>query len=172
MTNYAETELAEIINTLCEQGVKPTDDFTADVGKDYGYVAAYELASSKGYAIAYGDNGQTNYAIAETADDLGDWLISQDLSGLDLLRNRANVFGIKSVDAAAENTTNPCAVLISHDYYGPHSEISVATEDNGQREAEFDNAEAAQAWIDEAEEGTYYLSHNESGRPEYKVVEL
>ena len=173
MTNYTETELAEIIiDTLRENGVEPTDDFTADAGKDYGYVAAYELTSGKGYAIAYGDNGQTNYAIAETADDLGDWLISQDLSGLDLLRNRASVFGIETVDAAPEDSTNLCAVLISRDYYGPHSEISVAMEDNGQREAEFDNAAAAQAWIDEAEEDTYVLSHNESSRPTYKVVEL
>ena len=33
-------------------------------------------------------------------------------------------------------------------------------------------AEAAQAWIDKAEEEIYYLSHNESGRPTYKVVEI
>ena len=173
MTNYTETELAKIIiDTLRENGVEPTDDFTADAGKDYGYVAAYELASAKGYAIAYGDNGETNYAIADNAEDLGDWLISQDLSGFDLLRNRASVYGIDSVGDAPAESTNTCAVLISRGFYGPHSEISVAMEENGQREAEFDNAAAAQAWIDEAEEDTYVLSHNESSRPTYKVVEL
>ena len=175
MTNYTETELAEIIiDTLRENGVEPTADFTSDAGKDYGYVAAYELASAKGYAIAYGDNSETNYAIVDNAEDLGDWLISQDLSGLDLLLNSARVYGIESVDAAPAESTNPCAVLISRNFYGPRSEISVAMEENGQRqvEAEFDNAATAQAWVDRAEEDTYVLSHNESSRPTYKVVEL
>jgi hypothetical protein len=172
MKNYTETELAKIIiATLRENGVEPTANFTADSGEDYGYVSAYELAGGKGYAIAYGDSGETNYAVADDTDDLGDWLISQDLSGLDLLRNRASVFGVETVDAAPQDSTNLCAVLISRNYYGPHSEISVAMEDNGQREAEFDNAAAAQAWIDGAEED-YVLSHNESSRPTYKVVEL
>ena len=175
MTNYTETELAEIIiDTLRENGVEPTADFTADSGEDYGYVAAYALARAKGYAIAWGDNSETNYAIADSVDDLGDWLISQDLSGLDLLLNSARVYGIESVDAAPAESTNTCAVLISRNFYGPRSEISVAMEENGQRqvEAEFDNAAAARAWIDRAEEDTYVLSHNESSRPTYKVVEL
>lgn len=33
------------------------------------------------------------------------------------------------------------------------------------------HAAAAQAWIDEQETGTYYLSHNEAGRPTYTIVE-
>ena len=177
MTNYTETELAKIIiDTLSENGVEPTADFTSDAGKDYGYVAAYELASAAkwGYAIAIGNNSETNYAIADSAADLGDWLISQELSGLDLLRARASVYGIESVDPAPAESTNPCAVLISRNFYGPRSEISVAMEENGQRqvEAEFDNAATAQAWVDRAEEDTYVLSHNESSRPTYKVVEL
>ena len=178
MTNYTETELARIIiDTLRENGVEPTNDFTSDAGKDYGYVAAYALASAAkwGYAIAIGNNSETNYAIADSAADLGDWLISQELSGLDLLRARASVYGIESVDPAPAESTNPCAVLISRNFYGPRSEIRVAMmEENGQREreAEFDNAAAAQAWIDRAEEDTYVLSHNESSRPTYKVVEL
>ena len=183
MTNYTETELAEIIiDTLCKNGVEPTDDFTADSGADYGYVAAYELASAaKGYAIAWGDSGETSYAIADSVEDLGYWLISQDLSGLDLLLNRARVYGIDSIVAAPAESTNACVVLISRDFYGPHSQIRVAMEENGQREraaefdnaaAAFDNAAAAQAWIDRAEEDTYVLSHNESSRPTYKVVEL
>jgi len=170
MKNYTESQLAEIIiNTLNKNGIEPTEDFTAAAGKDYGYVAAYELASGKGYAIACGDN---NYAICDNADDLGDWLINQDLSGLDLLLNRASVYGIDSVDEAPAESTRTCAVFISRDFYGPHSDISVALEENGQREAEFENAAAAQAWIDEAEEDIYMLSHNESSRPTYKVVEL
>lgn len=170
---YTESQLAKIIiDTLRDHGVDPTDDFTAAAGKDNGYVAAYELANNKGYAIAFGDNGETNYAIFETADDLGDWLIRDDLSGLDSLRAVASVYGISSIDPAARDSTNPCAVLISREFYGPYSHISVAMDDNGQHEAEFDSFAAAQAWIDAEEEDTYVLDHNETGRPTYVVVEL
>ena len=36
----------------------------------------------------------------------------------------------------------------------------------------FDSEDDAQAWIDEAQDGTYHLSHGESGRPDYTVFEL
>lgn len=35
----------------------------------------------------------------------------------------------------------------------------------------FENSATAQAWIDEAESETYYLSHNEAGRPDYYIIE-
>lgn len=173
MKTYTEKQLAEIIiRTLEENGIKPNKDFTACSGVDYGYVKAYALAETDNYAIGYGDNAETNYAIAANTEDLGEWLISQDLSGLDSLINRASVYGIGSIDAAPDDSTDLCAVLISRDFYGPYSRISVAMEDDGQHEAEFDGAAAARAWIEKEEEYTYVLSHNESNRPTYKVVAL
>ena len=34
----------------------------------------------------------------------------------------------------------------------------------------FDNYTDAQAWIDQMEEGTYYLAHGEAGRPTYYLA--
>jgi hypothetical protein len=167
--DYAEV----IVRTLEENSVAPTDTFTAAAGRDYGQVRSWTLTGSDGLAaIAYGDSGETRYEITGEDDDLSNWLIRDNLDGLDRLINLASVRGIDEVDAAEPDSTNTCAVLISRDFYGAHSEISAAMEENGQREAAFETAAAAQAWIDKAEEGTYYLSHNESGRPTYKVVEL
>ncbi len=167
--DYAEV----IVRTLEENSVAPTDTFTAAAGRDYGQVRSWTLTGSDGLAaVAYGDSGETRYEITGDDDDLSNWLIPDNLDGLDRMINLASVRGIDAVDAAEGDSTNPCAVLISRDFYGPSSQIEVAMEDDGQHEAEFDTAATAQAWIDEAEKGTYYLFHNESSRPTYKVVEL
>ena len=38
--------------------------------------------------------------------------------------------------------------------------------------AEWDTEAEAQAVIDDAEDGTYYLSHGEAGRPTYEIIDL
>lgn len=53
-------------------------------------------------------------------------------------------------------------------FYGPDVRESWV-EEHG-KILEFDSKEAAQAWIDEREGETYYLSHNESGRPAFIIT--
>jgi len=43
---------------------------------------------------------------------------------------------------------------------------------NGLEPLCFDSEADAQTWIDEAQDGTYYLSHGESGRPDYTIFKL
>jgi hypothetical protein len=171
---YNSSDYAEVIvRTLEEHSIEPDNIFTAAAGRDYGQVRSFSLVGTDGLvAVAYGDSGETRYEITGDDDDLSNWLIPDNLDGLDRLINLASVRGIDEVDAAEPDSTNTCVVLISREFYGPRSEISAAMEDDGQREAEFENAEAAQSWIDKAEAGIYYLSHSESARPTYKVVEL
>lgn len=166
--DYAEI----IVRTLDEHCIDPIETFTAVAGSDYGLVRAWMLAGCESFAIAYGDSGQTNYSICSNMDDLGEWLIDDNASGLDAIRGRAGVYGIETIKTAPADSENICAVLISRNFYGPRSDISVAMTSDGQREEEFETAADAQAWIDEVDGVTYYLSHNESSRPTYKIVEI
>ena len=61
-----------------------------------------------------------------------------------------------------EEFTGECQVIIRKNMYG-FTPVSYADES-------FENYEAAQAWIDEQENGTYYTEHNEAGRPSYTIV--
>jgi hypothetical protein len=166
MTNTRGAE--KIINDLIEEGIKPADTFTASAGRDYGQVKAWKLDDGT-YAIAYGDNGETNYAIHADADDLGDWLIHDDLGGIDRNIERANVYRLDQVSEAESGAL--CSVLIEQSYYGPYTRTDAARDERGDV-LEFDNGPAAQQWIDQSDSGTYYLEHNETGRPAYKIVEL
>jgi len=65
--------------------------------------------------------------------------------------------------AVEEDFVGECAIIICKNMYS-YSPVSYADET-------FDSCEDAQAWIDEQEEGTYYLDHNEAGRPSYTIVE-
>jgi len=62
-----------------------------------------------------------------------------------------------------------CNVLVKGCYNG-YTPIDRATDDQGEM-LEFATSVAAQDWIDEQEDGTYYLNHNEAGRPVYTIVE-
>ena len=71
-------------------------------------------------------------------------------------------------DAVAEEYKEPCRIVVKGCYYG-YTPYDYACDNTGEP-IDFDNAPAAQAWIDEQEAGTYYLSHNEAGRPTYIIV--
>ena len=71
-------------------------------------------------------------------------------------------------DAVSEGYDKPCVVVVKGCYNG-YAPYNYACDDAGDS-LEFDDAAAAQAWIDEHEAGTYYLSHNEAGRPTYTIV--
>lgn len=169
MKTYTESNMAMIIiTTMIERGIDPDETYTAEAGSDYGYVEAWELPSGD-YAIKYGDNGQTDYAIAADTDDLAEWLEYDDLEGVTRAVQTAMVRGIDEVREAGEGDDGPFAVLVSRDYYGPKSITAAACDDRGDT-LEFATIADAQEWIDEEEDGPYYLGHNESGRPTYKII--
>jgi len=153
---------------LRNRGIEPDEEFTSAAGKDFGYVAAWELPDGD-YLVAYGDNGETNYDVADDADDLACWLESPDLSTLDTIIQTANVRG--DIDAAAEDAEGPFYIVKTRSYYGP-TEVSafVEMDDNTGEPRQFDTYDDAQEWIDAEEEGIYCTSHNESGAPSYVIV--
>ncbi len=165
--SFSPSQLASIFRT---REIEADEDFTAAAGKDFGYVAAWELPDGD-YLIAYGDNGQTNYDIANDADDLACWLESPDLSALDTIIQIANVRGSENLTAADEDAEGPFYIVKTRSYYGP-DEISyfVEIDDNSGELREFETYEEAQEWIDGEEEGVYCTSHNESGAPTYTIV--
>ena len=63
--------LSELAAIFDDRGIGPDSEYTAEAGRDYGYVAAWELPDG-GYLISYGDNGTTSHALAEPEDDGAD----------------------------------------------------------------------------------------------------
>ena len=63
------------------------------------------------------------------------------------------------------------AIRQTRHFYGPRTQKSLLIDDDG-RELRFETRAAAQAYIDQLNDATYYLDHNESGRPEYRIVSV
>lgn len=63
------------------------------------------------------------------------------------------------------------AIRQTRHFYGPRTEKSPLIDEDG-HELRFATHAAAQAHIDELNDSIYYLGHNESGRPEYKIVPI
>ena len=150
--------------------VNPSDELTAAAGADYGYVAAWELGDDAGYLIQYGNNGQTDYQVAEDADDLAAWLESPDLDPLDGIVQTANVRGAEEIDAATADDTGPFYILRTRYWYGPTESSDIERVGDRLAPVEFKSHQAAQDWIADTETECYCLSHNESGAPSYKIV--
>lgn len=165
--SFSPSQLASIFRA---REIEADEDFHAAAGTDYGHVAAWELPDGD-YLIAYGDNGQTNYDIADDADDLACWLESPDLSALDTIIQTANVRGSENLTAADEDAEGPFYIVKTRSYYGP-TEISsfVEMDDNIGGTLDFTAYADAKEWIDAEEEGVYCTSHNESGAPTYTIV--
>jgi len=159
----------KLVEILRERNIEPDETFCAAAGQDYGFVAAWNLPWGSARVIRYGDNGETNYELDDTDTELSEWLISDEVSGIDALLQEATVLGIDAVEAATSEDSGPFTILETHDFYGPTSRTRVAQDDDG-KDVEFDTIEEAQAWIDNEEDGDYYCLHNESGRPSYKIV--
>jgi len=174
MHTYTEDQLAEIVaRSMKDHSIEPTDDYTAAAGADYGYVAAWQMPRLFGergacYAVQYGNNADTDYQLIDNIDDLSDWLVPDDRDD-DWPVVLANVRGIDAVEEALADCENFCRVLVSHAYYGPTAVTSWVEDDAG-RPLEFGSAALAREWLDDAEDGIYHLSHNESGRPTYRIV--
>ena len=56
-------------------------------------------------------------------------------------------------------------------YYGPSNERSLVIGDDC-RAMRFDTAKAARDHITSLDDAPYYMSHNESGRPDYSVCRV
>jgi hypothetical protein len=165
------TTIATMIQMLRERNVEPDESFTAAAGHDYGFVAAYQMPKGD-YMVSYGNNGQTDYAIADNADDLACWLLPGGDDGCDGSEDAAiivaSIRGITEVTAAAETDEGPFRVIVTREYYGPTA-VSDWSGD-GNRTFEFDTYVEAQAWIDERDNEVYTTTHNEIGRPTYTIV--
>lgn len=160
--------LNQLATIFRDRAIDPDDEFEAAAGRDYGYVAAWALPNGD-YLIQHGNNGQTDYAIADDADDLAAWLESPDLSTLDAAIQTANVRGEDEVPEADDDANGPFYVMTTRYWYGATESSDLVRDDRGDP-MEFVTRQAAQDWIDEAVDGTYYLSHNESGAATYKII--
>lgn len=168
MSNTITLNARQLHSILALHDVAPSDDYTASAGQDYGYAAAWELTD--GYLIQWGNNGETNYDFSADADDLAAWLESPDLSALDTIVQTANVRGVGEVEDADEDADGPFYVLCTTSWYGPTESSAVVMDDDSRYPLEFASYQDAQDWIDNADDGIYTLSHNESGAPSYKIV--
>ena len=156
-------ELAAIFDERC---IGPDSEYTAEAGRDYGYVAAWSLADGR-WLIRYGDNGTTSHDLAEDDDDLACWLESPDLDSLSTILQTATIRGLEAVEEADEADEGPFAVLVTRQYYGPTARSRFADDDYGQPR-EFETYADAEAWI--ADQDDHEIGHNESGAPTYTIV--
>lgn len=105
------------------------------------------------------------------ADYANNWADNSDADS----RIEMIAWGLSSADdyAVADDYDGECKIICVKSYYD-HSPVEyvVDTDDDYAYDGViFANREAAQEWIDDQEDGTYYLSHNEAGCPAYTIVE-
>jgi len=156
----------ETIQDLLDRDVAADYEFTAAAGADDGSITAWDLGT-RGIAIMDGTNGWTNYNI------VGGTIA--DLDPLEILSEEGDpltvgtILGIEAVDAAKADDAGPFKILASRDYYGPTSECRYESDPDTGQDLEFGTLAEAQAWID-SQSGPVYLSHNQAGGPNYKIV--
>jgi hypothetical protein len=64
------------------------------------------------------------------------------------------------------------AITVTRFFYGPENKLSLLSGDSEAHHLEFDSRANARDEISRREGGTYYLGHNESGHPDYKIVQV
>lgn len=81
-------------------------------------------------------------------------------------------WGLRGADdfEVSDHFDGECKIIVESNYYG-YSPLDYAKDDMGNDVRIFASRQEAADWIDEQEDGTYYLSHNEAGRPTYTIVE-
>lgn len=167
------TTCEAIYNKLETCGVEPDYIFVAAAGAAYGTVTAYALPDSVhldgyGYIIETNNGSDTSYDFSDSEPDDSDckeWLAPDDNDAITI----ANILGPGAVTEADNSMVSPYRVLVTSEYYGPTYTNDYATGENA-NPLDFDTIADAQAWIDEAQSGVYVTSHNETGRPDYKIV--
>lgn len=98
---------------------------------------------------------------------VSDWVCNEEDIHLELMR-----WGLKSPEDDVRNETwqDTCRVIIKETFFGNYTPIDYVRNEN-QEMMIFENYSTTQAWVNKQEKGTYYLRHNEAGRPVYYIVE-
>lgn len=98
---------------------------------------------------------------------------ADNADGYDQQRLEMIAWGLKDPSdyEVAENYDGECKIIVQAYYYGPFSPLSYLDDEAYGETTIFENKETAQEKIDQLDDGTYYLSHGESGRPSYTIVE-
>jgi len=99
---------------------------------------------------------------------LDDWAATWAANEDDTLVERIK-WGLLDPDDAAYTGDGPCNVIVIGCYFG-YTPVDLARDAQGES-LTFETRATAQAWIDAQQEGIYYTSHNEAGRPSYIIVE-
>jgi hypothetical protein len=150
-------------------GVEPIAEYIAVAGPGYGWVKVWTV--EEGYLVYWGDNGE-DYAVFEEyvdLEDLAEWIEWDDVGDLGAIEQRANVRGAAAVPEAKEGDEGPFYILETRHWYGPTETSSLIVGSNLEP-LEFTSFAEAKEWIEEEDGSVYYLAHNESCRPTYKVV--
>lgn len=66
--------------------------------------------------------------------------------------------------------TTTYVIRRERDYFGPRTVTDLVPSERTGEPLQFANRAEAQEWIDQTYDAPYYLSHNESGRPAYKIT--
>lgn len=121
----------------------------------------------------------SNQYLLDDTDSLkaADWANDWANNGEGDYRLEMIAWGLSDVDdyAVDDDYTGECKIIEVGNFYGPYSPVKYVKDGNGNYDDQgviFATKEEAQEWIDEQEEGNYYLSHNEAGSPSYTIVEV
>ncbi len=159
-------ELAEIINASSQY--------------DQDYARVYRVG--KAYIYTERVDGETKFFALERSDrfdnidglkiDPEKWL-TEVVSNFDFGDNyqiERLAWGIDTPEEiAADKDDDGPFTIIEIGAYNGYSPVSYVQDDSW-NDVEFVSYADAQAWIDEAESGTYYLANNEADRPDYIIV--
>ena len=98
---------------------------------------------------------------------------ADDADGVDQQRLEMIAWGLRDPSdyEVSEDYEGECKIIVQAYYYGPYSPLRYLSAEPYGEITIFESKEAAQERIDELDDETYYLSHNESGRPSYTIVE-
>ncbi len=151
-------------------------DYANDPGLPAGAIVFVEcdFCDSNYYLL---DPSEIDEALADTSqwlrDRANDWACNTDDYALEMIR-----WGLSDADdfAAAEDYDGECRIIREGCFYR-YTPFEYVTSDEVTDGCEpfeayvWPSRAAAQEWIDGEQDGTYYLSHNEAGRPTYTIVE-
>jgi hypothetical protein len=165
-----DTETAEtaktVIQMLFEKHVGPDIEFIPVAGAKNGVVQVWYDGAGAAY-VRINDGSATWYDFNPDLDEdtLPDYLIPHDATPAQI----ASIKGLDAVPEAKGGDRAPFGILEWRYYYSGGDSVDFVRDDQGDV-LEFDTIEQAKAWIDHEEGEVYCTSHNEVGRPTYRVV--
>lgn len=164
---FTINEVFEMVKSL---KIEPDFEIDAAVGPDYGWAKAWRLTTGK-TLILTNIAGEANLSVAgdeiDQDQDLLKWLVNDDLDLWDGVQDYASVYGCVEEEITTDATI--FRILQERFFYGPASKFEWVGNDNGQP-LEFESEDDAQEWVEKLEDGDYFLSHNESERPQFTII--